>query len=399
MTYLYEKVSTSQGFSLIRKDRVFLVRKLEGLIFDCDGVIFDVSESFRSAIMLTVNWFFNVVMGFSVDELAKPDHIQLLKDSGGFNNDWELTYALVLYYLTTLIIDALTKSVHLKLPSSSSVSTMNEAYSLFRELGRMLRKRGVQLKPATSLELEEYIEEAGNGGLRSVEEVSARRVSAATGISTSHAKAVLDALSPFKGDLYGTNIIKRYFEELYSGKDLFVQVYRVHPVFHRGEGLIEKEKLIVRREALAGLISFGFPPIGIASGRLRKQTLPIIERYGVERFFNLPASTFLEEVKEKEEELLRVGVSVKLEKPNPYSLLSTASKMGIREAFGYVGDTVSDVLASINAEKESKYSVMSIGVLCSTVNKARTIEKFLELGCDIIAPSPNELPEILAEVC
>ena len=56
---------------------------MKALLFDMDGVLVDVSASYRLAIARTVEHFAGT--GLSAAQ------IQSYKDAGGFNNDWELT--------------------------------------------------------------------------------------------------------------------------------------------------------------------------------------------------------------------------------------------------------------------------------------------------------------------
>ncbi len=58
------------------------------MVFDLDGVLVDVEESYRRAIKDTVE----EVHGIEVEDKS----IQALKNAGGFNNDWHVTYALAL---------------------------------------------------------------------------------------------------------------------------------------------------------------------------------------------------------------------------------------------------------------------------------------------------------------
>lgn len=60
---------------------------MKALIFDMDGVLVDVSKSYRLAIQKTAEFFLKK----SID----PEEIQELKNSGGYNNDWDLTEALI----------------------------------------------------------------------------------------------------------------------------------------------------------------------------------------------------------------------------------------------------------------------------------------------------------------
>jgi HAD superfamily hydrolase (TIGR01548 family) len=65
--------------------------RVDAVVLDVDGVLVDVAESYRRAIVESVA----VVYGETVDREA----VQSFKDAGGFNNDWTLTYALALYVL------------------------------------------------------------------------------------------------------------------------------------------------------------------------------------------------------------------------------------------------------------------------------------------------------------
>jgi histidinol-phosphate aminotransferase len=62
------------------------VQKPEALLFDMDGVLADVSSSFRMAILQTCSKY-----GIQVD----LQQIENLKLEGGYNNDWSLTQALL----------------------------------------------------------------------------------------------------------------------------------------------------------------------------------------------------------------------------------------------------------------------------------------------------------------
>lgn len=60
---------------------------VDAVLFDMDGVLVDVSQSYRQAIKLTAEHFLNM-------PVSKSD-ISDFKNRGGFNNDWELTEALI----------------------------------------------------------------------------------------------------------------------------------------------------------------------------------------------------------------------------------------------------------------------------------------------------------------
>ncbi|MGA9399964.1 TIGR01548 family HAD-type hydrolase [Haladaptatus sp.] len=65
----------------------------DAVVLDIDGVLVDVANSYRRAILESVERVY--------DETVPKDAIQSFKDASGFNNDWELTYAVALYVLAS----------------------------------------------------------------------------------------------------------------------------------------------------------------------------------------------------------------------------------------------------------------------------------------------------------
>ncbi|MFC4439593.1 MULTISPECIES: TIGR01548 family HAD-type hydrolase [Natrialbaceae] len=65
----------------------------DAVVLDIDGVLVDVADSYRRAIVDSVERVY--------DRTIRKEDIQQFKNAGGFNNDWELTYAAALYVLAT----------------------------------------------------------------------------------------------------------------------------------------------------------------------------------------------------------------------------------------------------------------------------------------------------------
>ncbi|KZN24933.1 HAD family hydrolase [Haladaptatus sp. R4] len=65
----------------------------DAVVLDIDGVLVDVANSYRRAILESVERVY--------DDTVPKDAIQSFKDASGFNNDWELTYAVALYVLAS----------------------------------------------------------------------------------------------------------------------------------------------------------------------------------------------------------------------------------------------------------------------------------------------------------
>ncbi|MCU4751877.1 TIGR01548 family HAD-type hydrolase [Halobacteria archaeon AArc-curdl1] len=63
----------------------------DAVVLDIDGVLVDVADSYRRAIVDSIEHVYG--------RTIRREDIQLFKNAGGFNNDWELTYAGALYVL------------------------------------------------------------------------------------------------------------------------------------------------------------------------------------------------------------------------------------------------------------------------------------------------------------
>ncbi len=65
--------------------------KVDGVVLDVDGVLVDVADSYRRAIVDSVETVYG-------DTIPKAG-VQAFKEAGGFNNDWEVTDAAALFVL------------------------------------------------------------------------------------------------------------------------------------------------------------------------------------------------------------------------------------------------------------------------------------------------------------
>jgi HAD superfamily hydrolase (TIGR01548 family) len=67
--------------------------QVDTIVLDIDGVLVDVANSYRRAIVQTLERTY--------DESIDRTGVQSFKDAGGFNDDWELTHAAALYLLAS----------------------------------------------------------------------------------------------------------------------------------------------------------------------------------------------------------------------------------------------------------------------------------------------------------
>src|SRR3989344_8407482 len=71
------------------------IKKIDAIIFDCDGVLIDVVRSYDLAIKNVTEYFLKE-FGIEKSLLITSDIIEGFKSTGGFNDEVDITYAAIL---------------------------------------------------------------------------------------------------------------------------------------------------------------------------------------------------------------------------------------------------------------------------------------------------------------
>jgi phosphoglycolate phosphatase-like HAD superfamily hydrolase len=184
------------------------------VVFDMDGVLIDVSGSYREAVRQTARLFFSRSNGYAElpDFLLPLEDSALLKQSGGLNSDGDLTaQALSLLCSTvTPTAEALRDD-----PSAESVPRFD------------VRGQAVFLR-TTPLPFAGLLTRHGR--------LNDRRIAAC-----------------HRGDVADGSLIKGLFQEIYLGHELFSRIHGRESRFWDKAGLIETERLLVERPLLEEL--------------------------------------------------------------------------------------------------------------------------------------------------
>ncbi|MFQ3319066.1 MAG: HAD superfamily phosphatase [Natronomonas sp.] len=187
---------------------------VDAVILDIDGVLVDVADSYRRAIVESIDHVYG--------DTIEKDNIQLFKDAGGFNNDWELTYAAALYVLAR------------------------------RE------------KPRLSIETYTGLIAASGGGLE--------------GART----AVADELEPAAREQVLANWdrsrLRDVFQQLYLGSGLYRELESDDPDLET-EGFIHDESVLLAPDTREALEAW---PLGIITGRPEAEADIALERVGLD---------------------------------------------------------------------------------------------------------------------
>jgi len=340
------------------------------LIFDMDGVLIDVSKSYRKTIQKTIQFYLETCLGFERKrgDWITNEEISLFKSAGGFNNDWDLTSGLLLYLLSISGIPPLPK---------------RKRFSSVQEIGPYLKTKSSMIHRKTSIRLKrEHLlsflekEKISGGGLRGV-----RRV-----LGTSWEGWVYRL-----GDIDQENLIKRIFQEIYLGENFAVR-YHLSPLFYKGKGFHLQETLLIPKKILSTLQKK--VRMGIASGRPRFEAEIALKRFGLQPYFDSVVT--LNECEAEEDRIFRVtGKKIDCSKPHPYSILRTAQQIGIPDPkCGYVGDVVDDMLAARAAKKN--LSILAIAFLAGHRNKKSGKISLIKSGADLLIEKPSQLLRLIS---
>lgn len=317
------------------------------IIFDMDGVIVNVSSSYREAARRVAETF----LGFlaNADQLPRPffslEDLAFVKQSGGLNNDWDLTYK---------VIDLLANTFK----TSAQPQTMADLANIDAgPLALFLKARPEPLKRL----YQEYPEPNGM-----------------------FAKF-------YQGDVGSDNIIKQIFQEIYLGQALYQDTYGLTAQYVFAPGLIETETLFLTPDFFTRLSRKH--TLAIATGRPFNEALFPLEKHGMRNVFKMLLS---HDDCQNAAALHKqaTGLVCSFGKPNPYMLDTISTKLATDTDKRYfVGDMPDDMLAA----KNSSHVFTAIGVTYAGKDANATEKILRDNNADIICKSVKELETLLLE--
>jgi HAD superfamily hydrolase (TIGR01548 family) len=323
------------------------------IVFDMDGVIIDVSRSYRETIRMAARLFFKGAASWEnlPDPLFSHADLAQVKQSGGLNNDWDLTF---------LIINLLFTRVQKSIQYGDSSPWANYKKTIkccdVAGLARFLIEKS---NPLSTL-----LNENGR-------------------ISNDFITSL------YTGDVGSGNIIKQMFQEIYLGKALFESTYQVQAeVFHE-KGLIDQETLLIDDSTLKNLSRHHI--LAIATGRPRIEADYPLDLFNLKKYFD-GVLTLDDCINEEKKRFKKDGKKVSLSKPNPFMLDAIAAALESKVSeYYYVGDMPDDMMAASN----SGTGFISVGILKSSLEKDR-LRRDLELAsADYIIEDFDELIKIV----
>jgi HAD superfamily hydrolase (TIGR01548 family) len=297
------------------------------VLLDVDGVIVNVAETFRVVICETAQFYCEQILGFERDgRLIYPPEVELFKRAGGFNNDWDLTLAVVLLAIAKSLRHETKNPKHLR-----------------------------ELSPT----LEQYTDDIARrgGGL---------------GVAETYMLEFLDSPT-LRRELslqWNQRDIVQIFQEIYAGTKYCQRLYGFAPEHVQGEGYVDKERVILNPRLIPPSVK-----LGVLTGRTLEETRLVLQRANLTDI--IPESHW-------------VTHDDGIQKPDGRALALLAERLHFRNAIyvGDTLDDWRTVRNYRELRGAGRSKVIGCLVLSGPAG-AQNHSLFLEQGAEIIAPDVN----------
>jgi phosphoglycolate phosphatase-like HAD superfamily hydrolase len=386
-----------------KKDSAKALSDTTKIIFDFDGVLVYTSQSYRQTIRRVVDYYFLEILGLEGErgKLATLGDVQKFKDTGLYNNDWNLTYAIITYYLALLMRKLQKRRILQDFTKRFNDIQFSEVGSFLKtlgEIGAFLRRYGINATELVDMKNDSYT----------------RTESLLTRIrleNQSSLEAALEPILPQDGDkqlilirkmvpynLEKPDLLKRLFEELYLGVKLFSKFHGVPSIFKFDESFLEKEKIIPTKKTLDKL-RLRFGKFAIYSEKPGDQGMYLLKKNNLKEYFDENGCIFQEDLFESENIPRGAAESVQLGKPNPTFFIEMVEKLaGKSRKVAYVGDGIADALLVENARLQGLSNLLFFGVLCSSQYPDQLFSPYIEHGADAVMTDVNDIPHLYASL-
>ena len=317
------------------------MKQFECALFDIDGCLVDIRKSYNTTIKKSVNFVLKILdskkplMDYGRTNLVTNEIILKFRQTGGFNNDMDTSYAICLAELAE--------------PHQRTADARNFLCQV-------------------ALNSDEY-------GIATVEKYLATLTSTEV---IKDLKTRLGYPAPA-----GKSIITTVFDELFYGPNLFKKLHNLEPKYYSGKPLIENDKLVITKATLNSLARIFNGNLAAVSGRSR-----IAAEFSLKEIVDglkPNCSVFLEDQPRD------------YAKPNPYALIEAMKNMDAKTAL-YAGDAYEDLIMVRRAEKKTDLKIAFCGVYGCSSRPLETKAQLIKNGADYIIRDVNELPDMLNNI-
>ena len=365
----YDSVKTSDGRAWIKPSCRPELREVDAVVFDCDGVLVDARRSYDATITEVAERILCENIGISsLGKNLTPNLIRQLRRTGGFNNDWDSTYALILFSIMALPESEARRLAHEGLPNGSRESlriSPREIGTVVDEFCSTTADLGIGCEAVNS-----YLHSA-HMSRDSASVIS--RVQEQLGYPGSPPRSFLSTL----------------FDEMYHGPKLFRRMYGVQAHHYKGRGFIENERLLIRRkdfETLSRLL--GGRRLALITGRPYLATKHVLRE--LMKYFNRKASVFIGDFDVHPKLAPQLS---QFRKPSGRSLIHAQRNLS-SDTLLYVGDSAEDA-RMVEDARRLKVRVLFAGIYGTGIGHEEQSKFFRDRGADLILPTVRQVPIIL----
>lgn len=307
----------------------------EAIIFDIDGVLVDVNKSYNQAITKTVENILDKRFNIKITtDFPFENLISKLRNTGGFNNDIDTAYSIILVILYCILINKM---------------NIEKTIKIFYEIVERLDDKG---KNSMEKELEKI------GEINTI-------------------KKILKYPS-------NDDIISTIFNEIFYGPNLFEKQFNKQPKYYFDTPLISNDILIIKEETLNYLSKKFNGNLGLISGRSKVASYFTLGN--LMNYFVKDACIFLEDEKKE------------YSKPDTFSLHKIFDNLKLRRVVYVGDSMADLLMVENFRKQTRKDTVFFCGVYGGGKDISLTItkKKLLESkNADIIVENVNDLPHIL----
>ncbi len=327
----------------VNEESLSKFKNLECAIFDCDGTLVNVNNSYNACIKKTVGFMLErLIGGKQWYELVSDALILKFRLSGGFNNDTDTCYACILAMLASGTRDDVDVARNFALHIASN---------------------------------------ANSQGIRSVEQYLAK---------SGYTDAVKKAKSLSYPGPVGINLVNTTFDEFFYGKELFIKLHHIQPLITNSKGFIDGDEIVISDDTVHDLSKLFKKKMAIVSGRSKFATEYTLKN--MLRNFNLDASVFIED---EEKEVIANSLNIRVNKPEPYALLKAMKGLNAKSAIS-IGDSAEDIIMARKVGE--KYPTMFCGVYGTGIDSDAQYKMFVDRGADAIIENVNLLPALIKSI-
>ena len=381
----------------LQKDSEEPLRRISKIIFDFDGVLAQTSQSYRQTIRNVVDYYFIklLILDGENGKLVTMQDIQKFKDTGLYNNDWKLSYTLIVYYLNLILRKLEQKNLLQDFTKQFNKIIFSDVQSFIQNLkkvGIFLGHHGINLADLADLKddkivgLDLFLAQASLDKPKPIE-------TSLVGVDpelVTDKEMLVKRLVPY--NLEKPDLLKRLFEEFYLGKELFKKVYNTIPFFNFDASLIEIEEFIPTKETL-NMLRKHFGTFGIYSGRPRPQGMYILEKFGFTEYFDEKESVFLGDLLKSETEMEKFG------KPDPTLFIELIKKtVETGTSVIYVGDGIADAILVEKAKTKGIENLFFLGVMSSSDDSNTLFTEYSKHGADAVVTNVNDIPYLFTNL-